>query len=105
MENITQNLGRNYLEIFRNSGEKQIQLQVNDFLIMSSPELAAWLPEGEAKEHVLMNKLTEPRNKLNDVMVKILEIKGEALKVSVDGREVEIPTIFFQKYAEGHKNA
>lgn len=101
---MKQNLGRDYLKVLRDSKGGQVELQPNDFLIMSPAELAAWMEEGEAKEYVLMDKSTEPKNKLNNVTVKIIEIMGEKLKVSVDGKETEIPTIFFQKCAESHIN-
>lgn len=74
------------------------EAKVGSSLIMAPHELAPWLEDGEVKEYVLMEKATEPRNKLNGVKVEIVEILGDKLRVLVDGKETQIPKIFFEQF-------
>lgn len=113
MEKIEQSLGRDYLQTLKEDRkaraalgfhQEQVELQPNDFLIMEPHELNPWIEDEKLKEHISMTKGSEPRNKLKGMMVKILEIKGDTLRVSVDGKETEIPKIFFQKHAEARIN-
>lgn len=82
------------------------EVKVGDSMIMEPHELSAWLEEGGIKNYILMNKSTEPRNKLNGVIIKILEIKSDNLTLSIDGQEekVEIPKILFETYRKAHQN-